>query len=116
MFDENRIDASPRMGKRQGGFCSGWPEGKSAFIMMSFTGTLSSLFTLAHELGHAAHAILNENQESLFNQSYPMVIAEVASEFGEMILTEYLLDSVKSDEEKKSLLLGLLKPIQALSQ
>jgi oligoendopeptidase F len=108
MFDKNNIDASPRKGKRQGAFCSGWPIGKSAFILMSFTGTLTSVFTLAHELGHAAQAILNENQESLFNQSYPMVIAEVASEFGEMMLVNLLLERAKSDDEKKAVLLGLL--------
>ncbi len=108
MFEKNNIDASPRKGKRQGAFCSGWPIGKSAFILMSFTGTLGSVFTLAHELGHAAQAILNENQESLFNQSYPMVIAEVASEFGEMMLVNLLLERAESDDEKKAVLLGLL--------
>lgn len=108
MFDEQHIDAATRLGKRQGAFCSGWAKGKSAFVLLSFTGTLKSVFTLAHELGHAAHAILNENQENLLNQEYPMVIAEVASEFGEMILTDYLLNKVKTDNEKKALLIGLL--------
>ncbi len=108
MFDNNRIDASPRKGKRQGAFCSGWSKGKSAFVLLSFNGNLGSLYTLAHELGHAIHAYLNERQEPLLNQRYPMVIAEVASEFGEMILTKLLLEQAKSNDEKKAILVGLL--------
>jgi oligoendopeptidase F len=55
IFQKHRIDASPRFGKRNGAFCAGYYNGKSAYVLQSFNDTLTDVFTLAHELGHATH-------------------------------------------------------------
>jgi len=104
MFAKNRLDASPRFGKRNGAWCSGWYSGKSAFILSNFNGNLGDIFTLAHELGHATHDYYSEREQPLLNLSVPMVVAETASIFGELLLADLLLNEAKSDAEKKGIL------------
>ena len=104
MFERNHIDASPRFGKRNGAFCSTWYNGKTSFILQSFSGALSNVYTLAHEMGHAVHGYLVTREQSYASASYPMVIAEVASIFGELLLTDLLLSKAETNEEKKAIL------------
>ena len=104
IFTKRRIDATPRFGKRNGAFCASWYRGKSAFILQSFNGTLSDVFTLAHELGHATHDYYMSRSQTLMNTSVPSIVAETASIFGELLLTDQLLDEAKSDEERKAVL------------
>lgn len=104
MFQKRRIDATPRFGKRNGAFCAGYYNGKSAFILQSFTGTLTDVFTLAHELGHATHDWYASRNQTLLNMNVPSAVAETASIFGELLLTDLLLDGAKSDAERKALL------------
>ncbi len=108
MFDRNHIDASPRFGKRNGAFCSTWYNGKTSYILQTFTGALSNIYTLAHELGHAVHGYLVTREQTFNNTRYPMVIAEVASIFGELLVTDLLLSKAKSNEEKKAILSRVL--------
>ncbi len=104
MFAKRRIDASPRFGKRNGAFCASYYNGKSAYILQSFNGTLTDVFTLAHELGHGTHDWYMSRNQTLLNTNVPSVVAETASIFGELLLTDLLLDSAKSDVERKALL------------
>ena len=108
MFGRNHIDSSPRFGKRNGAFCSTWYKGKTSFILQTFTGALSNVFTLAHELGHAVHGYLVTRNQPFTNTRYPMVIAEVASIFGELLLTDLLLEKAETKEEKKAILCRVL--------
>ena len=108
MFERNHIDASPRMGKRNGAFCSSWYKGKSSYILQTFTGALGNVYTLAHEMGHAVHGYLVTREQSILNARYPMVIAEVASIFGELLVTDLLLSKAQSSEEKKAILSRVL--------
>jgi oligoendopeptidase F len=82
MFEKNHIDATPRFGKRNGAFCASYYKGKSAFILQSFTGTLSDVFTLAHELGHATHDWYASRSQTPLNTSMPSIFAETASILG----------------------------------
>ena len=104
IFTKNHIDATTRFGKRNGAFCAGYFNGKSAYILQSFNGTLSDVFTLAHELGHATHDWYASRNQTLLNMSVPSTVAETASIFGELLLTDQLLESAKSDAERKALL------------
>jgi oligoendopeptidase F len=104
MFAKRHIDASPRFGKRNGAFCAGYYNGKSAYILQSFNGTLTDVFTLAHELGHATHDWYASRNQTLLNLSVPSTVAETASIFGELLLTDHLLEEAKSDAERKALL------------
>jgi oligoendopeptidase F len=104
IFQKRRIDATPRFGKRNGAFCAGYYNGKSAYILQSFNGTLTDVFTLAHELGHATHDWYASRNQTLLNMNVPSTVAETASIFGELLLTDLLLDEAKSKEERKALL------------
>jgi oligoendopeptidase F len=104
MFNKRHIDAEPRFGKRNGAFCASYYNGRSAFILNSFNGTLSDVFTLAHELGHATHDWYASRNQTLLNTDIPSIVAEIASIFGELLLTDLLLEEAKSDSERKALL------------
>jgi oligoendopeptidase F len=108
MFSKRHIDASPRFGKRNGAFCASYYNGKSAYILSSFNGTLSDLFTLAHELGHATHDWYASRAQTLLNMDVPSIVAEIASIFGELLLTDLLLDKAKSDAEQTAVLCSIL--------
>ncbi|MHA1211031.1 MAG: M3 family metallopeptidase, partial [Candidatus Heimdallarchaeota archaeon] len=111
MFTRNHVDAMPRKGKTPGAFCSTWYKGKSSFILQSYDETLSSVSTLAHELGHAIHAYLMCENQTILNTSFPAVSAETASFFGELLLIEQLLKQLESKEEKIDILLRLVSRI-----
>lgn len=106
-FEEQRIDAPPRKGKSGGAFCYPIPE-RDPFILVNYTGNISSAVTMAHELGHGIHFMLSWENEPLL-QAYWMskVIAETASEFNELLLTELLLEEVTDPAIRRSLL-GLM--------
>ncbi len=104
MFQKRHIDATPRFGKRNGAFCAGYYNGKSAYILQSFNGTLTDVYTLAHELGHATHDWYASRSQTLLNMNVPSAMAETASIFGELLLTDQLLDGAKTDAERKALL------------
>jgi oligoendopeptidase F len=104
MFQKQHIDASPRFGKRNGAFCACHYNGKSAYILQSFNGALSDVYTLAHELGHATHDWYASRNQTLLNMSAPSVVAETASIFGELLLTDLLLEGAKSEAEQKAIL------------
>jgi oligoendopeptidase F len=108
MFARRHIDATPRYGKQHGAFCAGWYNGKSAYVLQSFNGRLNDLYTLAHELGHATHDYYSQKSQTILNVRIPMVIAETASIFGELLLTDLLLKEAKTDMEKKVVLCRIL--------
>jgi oligoendopeptidase F len=108
MFQKCRIDATPRFGKRNGAFCASYYNGKSAYILQSFTGTLTDVFTLAHELGHATHDWYASRNQTLLNMNVPSTVAETASIFGELLVTDLLLEEAKSNSERKALLCMIL--------
>jgi len=108
MFKRNHIDASPRFGKRNGAFCASWFKGKSAFILQSFNQNLSDIYTLAHELGHATHDYYFTREQTILNGGIPMVVAETASIFGELLLTDLLLKKAKDDKEKIAIICRVL--------
>jgi oligoendopeptidase F len=111
MFAKNHIDATPRLGKADGGFMVDWYEGKSAFILINFNEALLDVYTLAHELGHATHAYYYERNQTILNcgtYMTPMILAETASTFGELLLTDLLLSQSKSNQETKAILCRVL--------
>ncbi|MEK5166603.1 M3 family oligoendopeptidase [Paenibacillus sp. FSL R5-0527] len=102
-FRKRWIEAEDRSGKRPGGFCTALPVSKQTRIFMTFGGTLSNVSTLAHELGHAYHQYLME-ELPVFNQDYAMNVAETASTFAEMIVSDALVKNAASKEAKIVLL------------
>ena len=92
MLANRWIEAQPRAGKRPGAFCTGSKLKHEERVYMTFHSTVHDMVTLAHEVGHAWHSCVLRPARS-FAASYPMTLAETASNFGEMIL----LDGLMSD-------------------
>ncbi|MBD1821739.1 oligoendopeptidase F [Cyanobacteria bacterium FACHB-DQ100] len=96
-FLNNWVDAKVRPGKRGGAFCS-YTYGKHSYLLMSYTDDYNSLFTLAHEMGHGLHFAWIDDRQTYFNSNPPMVLAEIASTFNELLLLDYLLKQAKDDK------------------
>ncbi|UCC80712.1 MAG: M3 family oligoendopeptidase [Candidatus Zixiibacteriota bacterium] len=98
-IDKKWIEAEDRSGKAAGGWCSRIPIRKESRIFMTYTGTFNDLGTLAHELGHAYHGFVLKD-EPAFAQSYPMTLAETASIFNELRVTDAALEESNDRDEK----------------
>ncbi len=108
MYGRRHIDAEVRNGKRSGAFCASWLAGKSAWVLQSFNGQMGDVYTQAHELGHAVHAYLGSRHQKPSNYEIGSCIAETASVFGELLLTDRLLAEAKTREEKRAILATVL--------
>ncbi len=102
-FEDGWIEAEDRDDKRPGGFCTGLPLAQQSRIFMTYSGTMSNVSTLAHELGHAFHTYALRLMNAL-NRRYAMNVAETASTFAEMIVADAAVDEASSKEEKIALL------------
>lgn len=96
-FVKDWVDAKVRPGKRGGAFCA-YTYGKHSYLLMSYTEDYNSLFTLAHEMGHGLHFAWIGDRQSYFNSNPPMVLAEIASTFNELLLLDYLLKQAEGDK------------------
>lgn len=86
------VDVYPNQGKRSGAFSSG-SYGTHPFIMMSFTDDISSLSTLAHELGHSMHSYLSCQHQPIVYSEYSLFAAEVASNFHQAMVRAHLMEN-----------------------
>ncbi|MBT2686364.1 M3 family oligoendopeptidase [Bacillus sp. ISL-37] len=102
-FENKWIEAEDRPGKAPGGFHTFFPESSQSRIFMTYSGTPSNVSTLAHELGHGFHTYAMRDLH-LLNRNYAMNVAETASTFAEMIVSDASVKNAKSKEEKLSLL------------
>jgi oligoendopeptidase F len=84
------IDLLPNQGKSAGAFSSGWP-GTHPFIKMSYSDDVPSLSTLAHELGHSMHSYYAWQTQPMLYFDYSIFVAEVASNFQQAMVRDYLL-------------------------
>ena len=107
-FDEEWIDVEPRKGKVGGAFCSNQPQIGQSRILTNFTGSLSDVLTLAHELGHGFHGDVIKDNDPL-HWSYPMPLAETASIFCEAIVNDHLLSTIDDDALKLNVLENALQ-------
>lgn len=100
----NWIEWEPRDGKRPGGFCTTSLLTNESRIFMTYNGGIGDVLTLAHETGHAYHSSLLSDLRP-FQRSYPMTLAECASTFAELLLTDGMMNSGEiSIDEKKYIL------------
>ena len=90
VFRDGHIDSEIRKGKRSGAFCATVLPSQTPWILMNYTGRVRDVATLAHELGHAIHSLQAEDH-SLLTQHAPLPLAETASVFTEMLLTDRLM-------------------------
>lgn len=90
VFDDGHIDAEIRANKRSGAFCASILPGMTPWVLSNFTGEPREVATLAHELGHAIHAMMAAHHSVLTFQS-ALPLAETASVFAEMLLMDRML-------------------------
>lgn len=89
-MDEKWMDYPSHPGKQSGAFCENLAWIKQSRIITNYSNTLSDVITVAHELGHAYHGMMVENEASL-NREYCMPLAETASTFNENIMYNALI-------------------------
>jgi oligoendopeptidase F len=86
-------DRYENKGKRSGAFSYGTYK-SPPYIMMNYkSDVFSDVYTLAHETGHSMHTWYSQRTQSYQNYHYPIFLAEVASTFNEILLTEHLLQT-----------------------
>ena len=98
-FDDRWVDVYPREGKAGGAYSWGSFD-TDPYILMNYTDTLDSMFTLAHEFGHSMHSYYSKSDNDYLYAQYKIFVAEVASTFNELTLLDYLLKNVKNKNEK----------------
>ncbi|MDO4415676.1 MAG: oligoendopeptidase F [Erysipelotrichaceae bacterium] len=102
-FRDRWIDVYPNTGKSGGAYSSGTYNSRP-YIMMNFTGTLDSVSTIAHEMGHSMHSWNTNHTQPPHYADYTMFVAEVASTVNENLLIEQLLKEESDPKEKMALL------------
>jgi len=106
------IDAEVRPGKRHGAFCAAWSPRHHPYVLATYAGTSRDVATLAHELGHGIHDTLARRQ-TLLNYEPPLVLAETASVFAEMLVTDHLLAVAPDVATRRRLLVETLDEMYA---
>ena len=96
-FDERWVDFAQNVGKSTGGFCAG-VYGYNPYILLSWSGLMSEVFTLVHELGHAGHSTLAAEEVNFLDMDVSMYFVEAPSTINELFLTNYLVK--KSDDPR----------------
>jgi oligoendopeptidase F len=112
VFAQNHIDSEVRKGKRGGAFCATVLPSMTPWVLMNYTGKVRDVATLAHELGHAIHSMMAENH-SVLTQHATLPLAETASVFAEMLLTERLLAEERDPMVRRELLASAVDDMYA---
>jgi oligoendopeptidase F len=103
VFDDQHLDSEVRKGKMSGAFCATVQPGLTPWVLTNYQGRANDVATLAHELGHAIHAMLaEEHTQFTFHSSLPL--AETASTFGEMLLVDLLLEGETDEDVRRDML------------
>ena len=101
-FENRWIDVYQNEGKRSGAYSAG--AAVHPFVLLNYTGTLDSQFTLAHEMGHALHSWYSNKTQNPIDAGYVIFVAEVASTCNEALLMEHLLGKTTDKKERAYLI------------
>jgi oligoendopeptidase F len=114
MYDQKRLHAPVQKNKRGGAYCSSSTPDVKPYILLNYLGKERDIATIAHEIGHAIHDLLASKQ-TLFNYHPILPLAETASVFSEMLITDLLLKKETNKQNKIALLTSKLEDIFATS-
>ncbi len=112
LFAGNHLDSEIRKGKRGGAFCYTVLPRYTPWVLVNFAGRVRDVATLAHELGHAIHSMLASDCSSL-TQHASLPLAETASVFGEMLMTDRLLREESDPLARRELLAAAVDDVYA---
>ena len=110
-FENRWIDVYQNVGKRSGAYSAGAMV--HPFVLLNYSGTLDSQFTLAHEMGHALHSYLSNHTQPAVYRDYVIFVAEVASTCNEALLMEYLLGRTTDKKERAYLINHFLEQFKS---
>mgnify|MGYP002617527683 CR=1 FL=1 len=101
-FENRWIDVYENEGKRSGAYSAG--ARVHPYVLLNYTGTLDSEFTLAHEMGHAIHSYLSNKTQPIVYSDYVIFVAEVASTCNEALLMQHLLKTTTDKKQRAYLI------------
>ena len=107
VFVDGHVDSEIRPGKRGGAFCAGVLPGVTPWVLVNYVGKVDDLFAVAHEIGHAVHALM-AGHHSAFTFHSALPLAETASVFSEMLLNDSLLREEADPATRRDLLARVL--------
>lgn len=106
-YRENWIDYCDNVGKSTGAFCAS-PYGSHPYVLISYQDNMRSAFTLAHELGHAAHFVYTNKEQRIFDTEPSTYFVEAPSTLNEMLLGQYLMKQSEDPNMKRWVIIQLL--------
>lgn len=102
-FTQGWIDVYENQGKRSGAYSWG-AYGTHPYVLLNYAGNLNSVFTLAHEMGHALHSYYSDHRQPYVYAGYRIFVAEVASTCNEALLIHDLIEHAAEKKEKAYLI------------
>lgn len=111
-FENRWIDVYENEGKRSGAYSSGSAH-PHPYVLLNQKDTLDSMFTLAHEMGHALHSYHSNKYQPAAYEDYVIFVAEVASTCNEVLLMHHLLEKTEDRTERAYLLNHFLEEFKS---
>ena len=111
-FERNWIHAPVLKGKRGGAFAHPCTTDTHPYVMVNYTGNIRDVSTVAHELGHGIHQYLAARQ-GYYNSDTPLVLAETASVFAELLLFHHQVEMLSDEEQRAAFIAQKLESIFA---
>ena len=98
--EERWVDFAANAGKDSGGYAAD-PYRVHPYVLMSWTGRMSDVYTLIHEIGHSGQFIFSDNHQSYFNTHMSTYYVEAPSTFNELLLSDYLERQFDNPRQKR---------------
>ncbi len=111
-FKERWLDVYPTPGKRSGAYSNGSAYDVHPYMLLNYNGQYEDVSTVAHELGHTMHSYYANKAQPYPTADYATFVAEVASTFNEALLIHKVLDTIKDDDIRLSLLMNYLEGVR----
>jgi oligoendopeptidase F len=107
-YRERWVDVYPTTGKRSGAYSNGSVYDVHPYILLNYNKQYNDVSTYTHELGHTMHSYLSNKAQPYPTARYSIFVAEVASTFNEVLLSDYMVKKIKDNQARLSLLMSRL--------
>ncbi|MCU9534307.1 oligoendopeptidase F [Streptococcus sp. CSL10205-OR2] len=97
---ERWVDFAANSGKDSGGYAAD-PYKVHPYVLMSWTGKMSDVYTLIHEIGHSGQFIFSDNHQSYYNTHMSTYYVEAPSTLNELLLSDYLEREFDHPKQKR---------------